>query len=64
MLLRVADSKDERIVLGFLRFFIVDGDCLGRLVLYLKMRCLRVIKICRGKTYYIDMISSPLLDDV
>ena len=47
--------------------FIVDGDCLGRLVrIILVKRKIgkNVIKIFLRKTYYIDKISSPFPHDV
>ena len=65
-MLRVADSRitNRTRLVGF---FIVDGDCLRRLVRIILVKCKvgkNVIKIFLDKSYYIDKISSPFADDV
>ena len=47
-------------------FFIIDGDCLRRLVRIIdsSMRYINMIKIFLCKTYNIDKISSLFADDV
>ena len=65
-MLRVADSRTTNRT-RLLGFFIVDGDCLGRLVriIFVKRKVGKnVIRIFLRKTYYIDKISSPFADDV
>ena len=66
ILLRVADSRTTNRT-SLVGFFIVDGDCQGRLVrIILVKRKIgkNVIKIFLCKTYYIDKVSSPFADDV
>ena len=64
-MLRVVNSKTKNRT-RLRGFFIVDGNCLRRLVriVWSSVRLLNVIKIFLRKTYYIDKISSPFTEDV